>query len=391
MVALVAALAAAEVAVLLLRPRTGLIHPLPVDAADHFTRAQIQRARDFRDPQIALYAATLALEAGALVLLLRRGTARLPRRALAAGAVVSLVLTAVTLPVAAISRQRAVDVGLITQSWGGWAGDVAKSAAIGAVLAALGAGLAALLARRLGRRWWLPGSAIVVLVGAAFLYAGPVVLDPLFNRFEPLPAGALRSDVLRLADRAGVEVGQVYEMDASRRTTASNAYVTGLGASKRVVIYDNLIDDFTPAQTRLVVAHELGHVHYADVPRGLLYLLLVAPFGMFAVARLTERWAGEDRRRWVPALALALGVVSTPVTMVSNQLSRRVESRADAYALKLTGRDAVAPFVGFQRRITVTNVSDPDPPGWLHALLGTHPTAVQRIGIAEAYAETSGR
>jgi STE24 endopeptidase len=288
-------------------------------------------------------------------------------------------------------RQRAVDVGLITQSWGGWAGDVLKSAGIGAVLAALGAGLAAALARRFGRNWWLPGSVVVVLLGAAFLYAGPVVLDPLFNRFTPLPDGPLRSDVLRLADRAGVSVGQVYEMDASRRTTASNAYVTGLGSSKRVVVYDNLIRDFTPAQTRLVVAHELGHVHYADVGHGLLYLLLVAPFGVFAVTRLTHRWADGDDRRWVPALALALGVVSMPVGLIANQLSRDVESRADAYALRLSGPGSVEPFIGFQRRITVTNVGDPDPPAWLQALLGTHPTTVQRIGIAKAYATSSGR
>jgi STE24 endopeptidase len=217
------------------------------------------------------------------------------------------------------------------------------------------------------------------------------VLDPLFNKFEPLPAGALRSDVLELAGEAGVKVGEVYEMDASKRTTAANAYVTGLGSSKRVVIYDNLIKDFTPDQTRLVVAHELGHVHYSDVPHGLLYLLLVAPFGVFAVARLAEGWAGGERRRWVPALALALGVVSTPVTMVSNQLSRRVEARADAFALRLAGPRGVQPFIGFQRRITVTNVGDPDPPAWLHALLGTHPTAVERIGIAEAYVRASGR
>ncbi|MFL5846672.1 MAG: M48 family metallopeptidase [Solirubrobacteraceae bacterium] len=388
LVAFVAALAAAEVAVLLLRPRTGLISPLPVQASDYFTPAQIERATGYRDPQLALYGLSLALQAGTLILLVRRG---IPRRALAAGALVSLALTVATLPIAAISRQRGIDVGLVTQSWGGWAGDVAKSAAIGALLAALGAGLAALLARRFGPRWWMPGSALVMVVGAGFLYAGPVVLDPLFNRFEPLPAGALRSDVLRLADQAGVKVGQVYEIDASRRTTASNAYVTGLGASKRVVIYDNLIKDFTPEQTRLVVAHELGHVHYRDVVHGLLYLLLVAPFGVFAVTRLTERWSGGDAARWVPALVLALGVVSTPVTMVSNQLSRDVEARADAYALKLAGSGSVEPFIGFQRRIANTNVSDPDPPGWLHALLGTHPTTIERIGIAKAYAATSGR
>ncbi|MCW2992320.1 MAG: family peptidase, partial [Solirubrobacterales bacterium] len=385
------AVAAAEIAVLLLRPRTGLVTPAAVDAADYFTPAQIRRGADYANPQIALYGATLVLQAGALIFLIRRGAARLPRRAIAAGAVVSLALTVVTLPVGAIMRQRGIDVGLVTQSWGGWAGDVAKSAAIGAVLAGLGAGLASLLARRFGRRWWLPGTALVVLVGAGFLFAGPVVLDPLFNTFTPLPAGKLRSDVLRLADEAGVKVGQVYEMDASRRTTASNAYVTGLGSSKRVVIYDTLIRDFPPEQTRLVVAHELGHVHYSDVAHGLLYLLLIAPFGVFAVTRLTEGWSGGDERRWIPALALALGVVSLPITMVSNQLSRDVEARADAFALRLGGSAAVEPFIGFQRRITVTNVGNPEPPAWLHDLLGTHPTAVERIGIAKAYAKTAGR
>jgi STE24 endopeptidase len=285
--------------------------------------------------------------------------------------------------VQAVMRQRAVDVGLVTQSWGGWAGDVAKSAGIGALLAGAGAGIAGGLAGRLGKRWWIAGSVLVVGVGAAFLYVGPVVLDPVFNKFTRLPDGPTRSEVLDLARKAGVHVGQVYEVDASRRTTGANAYVTGLGPTKRVVLYDNLLKDFTPAQTRLVVAHELGHVHYRDVPHGLLYLLIVAPFGVLAVTRLADAWGMGDRRRWVPALALALGVVSTPVTMVSNQLSRRIEARADAFALRLTHEPE--PFIGFQQRIAVRNVADPAPPGWTTALLATHPTTVQRIGIAKTY------
>ena len=98
------------------------------------------------------------------------------------------------------------------------------------------------------------------------------MLDPLFNKFTPLPAGELRRDVLALADEAGVDVGQVYEMDASRRTTAANAYVGGIGQTKRVVLYDTLLRDFTPAETRLVVAHELGHVHHRDLRNGLIWL-----------------------------------------------------------------------------------------------------------------------
>jgi STE24 endopeptidase len=311
----------------------------------------------------------------------------MPRRFVLAGAVVSLAVGLAPLPVQAVMRHRAIDVGLVTQSWDDWAADVAKSSAIGAVLAGLGAGLAGLMVRRFGRWWWAPGSVLVVAAGAAFLYAGPVVLDPVFNRFTPLPEGKTRAEVLDLARQAGVKVGQVYEVDASRRTTGANAYVTGLGSTKRVVLYDNLLKDFTPAETKLVVAHELGHVHYRDVPNGLLYVLLVAPLGMFAIARLTETWAGADRRRWVPALGLAIGVVSFPVTVVSNQLSRRVEARADAFALRLTHE--TAPFIGFQKRISVRNVSDPDPPEWISGLLGTHPTTVQRIGIAKAYENVS--
>jgi STE24 endopeptidase len=223
---------------------------------------------------------------------------------------------------------------------------------------------------------------VVVVVATAYTYAGPIVLDPLFNRFTDLPAGRTRNDVLELAGTAGLKVGKVLEVDASKRTTAANAYVTGLGATKRVVLYDNLIKDFTPGETRLVVAHELGHVHYDDVPRGLLYLAIIAPFALFAVSRV----AGRDPT--VPALAGALLVVAIPVGIVSNGLSRAIETRADVYALKTTG-DTKA-FIGFQKRIAIQNVSDPDPPRWESLLLGTHPSTVQRIGLATAIDRSQG-
>jgi STE24 endopeptidase len=209
----------------------------------------------------------------------------------------------------------------------------------------------------------------------------------LFNKFTKLPPGATRSDVLELARESGVDVGEVYEVDASRRTTAANAYVTGIGHSKRVVLYDNLIKDFSRDETRLVVAHELGHVHYKDVPRGLIFLLLVAPAGMYAVQRLTERLTPErGTAGMLPALALSVGVVAFGVTAISNQLSRRVEARADTYSLKLT--DEPEPFIGMERRLSIQNVSDPDPPGWRTFLFGTHPPTVDRIGAGVAWETT---
>jgi STE24 endopeptidase len=227
---------------------------------------------------------------------------------------------------------------------------------------------------------------VVVGFGVVVTYASPIVLDPLFNRFEPLPRGALRSDVLEMARRAGVRVGEVYVMDASRRTTAANAYVAGLGGTKRVVLYDTLIDEFSPEEVRLVVAHELGHVHYDDVPRGLLYLAIVAPFGMLAAARLGERFAPPGSLGTpaaLPATVLAISLLVPAVTTVSNQLSRAVEARADRYSMELT-REPDA-LIAFQRRIAVQNVSDPAPPGWVSFLLGTHPTTMQRIGQALAF------
>jgi STE24 endopeptidase len=295
-------------------------------------------------------------------------------------------LAAVQLPVGAVSHQRSVDVGLSTQDWGPWLGDVAKSTAIGAAFAGVGAAAALALMRRFPRGWWVPGSVLVVGFATASIYLGPVVLDPIFNRFTPLPEGRTRADVLALAREAGVDVGQVYEVDASRRTTGSNAYVTGLGRTKRVVLYDNLLKDFTRDEVRLVVAHELGHVHYRDVPRGLLYVALVAPAALYAASLLTRRLApGEPRPgpAVLPALALSVAVVSIGVTVVANQLSRRIEARADSYSLRLT--DAPEPFVGFERGIALRNVADPDPPEWLVALLATHPPTVERIGIAKAF------
>jgi Zn-dependent protease with chaperone function len=303
-----------------------------------------------------------------------------------AGAALSVGFTAARLPVSAISHQRSVDVGLSTQDWGPWLGDVGKATAIGAVFAGLGAAAALALMRRFPRGWWVPGSALGVGFATASIYLGPVVLDPIFNRFTALPEGRTRADVLALAREAKVDVGQVYEVDASRRTTGSNAYVTGLGRTKRVVLYDNLLSDFSRDEVRLVVAHELGHAHYRDVPRGLLYIAIVAPGALYAASLLTRRLAPDEARPGpaaLPALALSVAVMSFGLTVVANQLSRRIEARADSYSLRLT--DAPEPFIGFERGIAVRNVADPDPPGWLVALMATHPPTVDRIGIAKAF------
>jgi len=401
-----AAVVVAQTAVTIMSPRETGPEPAVVSSREYFTPRQIDRAQEFRSPQLVLYGMTVAIELAVLIGLTRRArrrpgptpaqrarvasVARRPVLAGAAtGAAISLALTLATLPLAAVSRQRAIDVGLSTRSWIGWAQDVLLDAAIGAALAAIGGAVLVLVLRRFGRAWWAPGAAAVVAFAVVLTYLTPVVIEPLFNRFTPLPAGTTRTEVLDLAGRAGVQVGQVYVVDASKRTTGANAYVAGLGATKRVVLYDTLLRDFPPGQVRLVVAHELGHVHHSDVPRGLLWVAIVAPFGMLAVARLAERIGPDDWRARpataVPAVALALALVVTATTTISNQLSRRVEARADFFSLQLT-RDPKT-LIAFQQRIARANVSNPDPPGWASFLLGTHPPTLERIGAAVAFEE----
>jgi STE24 endopeptidase len=308
---------------------------------------------------------------------------------------VTVALTLLVLPIDAVQHDRSVDVGLSTQDWGPWLGDVAKSTGIGALMAGGVVALTLALVRRFPRRWWLPGSAAVAAIAAVYIYIAPITLDPLYNDFDPLPQGQLRADVLALAREAGVDVGEVFRIDASRRTTGANAYVGGLGHTKRVVLYDNLIEEFPPEQVRTVVAHELAHVENRDVLRGLAWIAIVAPFGVLLVQRLTERLAPPEARGsqasalTVPALALSFALVSFGVTAAGNVLSRDVEAAADASALRLT--DDPAAFVDFERRITVTNVSDPDPPALLHVLFGTHPTTLERIGIGLESARSAGR
>jgi STE24 endopeptidase len=399
--AILAAVAAAAAATLLLRPRSGIIDPAAVDVEAYFSPAQIERAEDFRDTQRLLGLAGIAVSGVTLGLLAWRPPRRLleplARRpvlgGVAAGAGISLLLVAVGLPLAAWRHDRAFDVGLSTQSWGPWLEDVAKSAGIGAVIAGAGGAAAIAMVRRFPRRWWIPGSGIVVAFGVITLWLWPVVIDPLFNDFQPLREGRLRSDVLELARRADVKVGEVYRVDASRRTTAVNAYVGGIGPTKRVVLYDNLIDELPPEQVRQVVAHELGHQKHRDIYRGLLWLALVAPAGVYLAQRLAEAFGrgeglGDPTRKpgpaALPAIALAVSLVSLGLGSASNVLSRQVEARADVFSLELTRNPAA--HIALERELAERNIADPDPPSLLHALFGTHPTTIDRIGIGEAWA-----
>ena len=397
------AVVAAGAATFALRPRSELVDPASVAATDYFSTSQLDRIHDYRGPQRWLGLGDLVVSGGTLALIalrpprrlrraLERGKARPILAAAAAGGALSVVLVVVGLPLSAIAEQRARDFGLSTQDWGGWFEDLAKSTAIGIAFSGVGGALLMATIRRFPRAWWAVGAVAAVVLSAVFVSYGPVVIDPLFNKFTPLENSPLRSEVLALAHKDGVDVGQVYRVDASRRTTGANAYVNGLGHSKRVVLYDNLLKDFAPDQVQSVVAHELGHVKHRDVPRGLLWLAIVAPAGMLVIQRLTERLAPPDAGAGsraagpavLPAAALSIALVSFLLNIPGNALSRQVERSADGHALDLDGNTAA--FIAVERKLSLQNLGDPDPPGWLQLVFGTHPSTLDRIGYALTWA-----
>jgi len=294
-----------------------------------------------------------------------------------------------TLPVSAYAEVLRHRYGLSTRSWGLWLRDVAVSTAISAAVTALALAGFLWLVRRAPHTWWAWAAGVTagfVVVGS-FLY--PVVIEPAFNRFEPLPAGELRTRLLDLAEENGTPVQDVLVSDASRRTTALNAYVSGFGSTRRVVLYDTTLERLPEDGVASIVAHELGHVVHRDVLTG----TLIGALGSGAAVALSGwllSWTPLLRRvgaqspadpAVVPLVLLLLslsGLLSTPV---QNLVSRQVETRADLRALELTG-DAGA-FVDMQRQLSATNLSDPDPPGAWHWFFGSHPTAAQRIAFAQ--------
>jgi STE24 endopeptidase len=382
---------AAEAAARVLEPADAPTPNRPADVADHFTPEEIRRGRRFARPQLVIGLGRGAVELASLVAVTRAVArrpgpteARTPIAGAATGAALSLVLSLPPLPFSALARQRAIGVGLITQSWRDWALDLVKAGAIQTGMAAAAGGATVAATRRWPRGWWAPVALGSVGFGAALAALAPVVLDPIFNDFTPLEDGEARSDVLELAAAAGVDVGEVYSIDASRRTTAANAYVGGLGPTKRVVLYDTLLDRYSRDELRLVVAHELAHVKHRDVPRAIVYAALVAGPTALAVQQLS--WALTDERgtaRSLPSLALAAALVSAPIGVLGNRLSRAIERRADAFSLRLAG--APEAFVSFERRIALQNVADLQPPRWV-GLLATHPSTLERIAMAETLA-----
>lgn len=282
--------------------------------------------------------------------------------------------------------------GLSTQTALGWAVDRSKGLLLSLMLGVPLITLLVTLWRRYPGRWVLPAWLLAGALTVLLVALAPVVIDPLFNTFRPLPDPALRQRVLTLAQRAGLSVRDVYEVDASRRTRKGNAYFTGLGATKRIVLYDTLVRNSDPAEVELVLAHEMGHWKHAHIWKGLALSLAALLVALWVGARAVE-WAarrptfhlaGPADVAGLPVFLLAVYVLSLLSLPLQNGISRHFEREADRASLTLT-RDPAA-FIRSEVSLARSNLADLTPPTPLVWLLYSHPPVLDRIRMAEEFA-----
>ncbi len=282
--------------------------------------------------------------------------------------------------------------GLSHQSFGDWLVDRAKGLLIGGVVGLLIVELLYFGLRRLPEWWWLVGEIVYILLALVLANLAPVLIMPLFNKFTPISDEVLRERLLALAERAGTRVRGVFSMDFSRRTTAANAFVAGIGNTRRIVLGDTLTAHYTPEEIETVMAHELGHHVHGDIWRGMAFDAAVTLVGLWIVNRALH--AGVDVLGFrsvadvadLPLLALILslfGLVTGPLT---SMYSRAREYAADEYALQLT-HDAPS-FISAMQRLGNQNLAEPDPPRWYVALFYSHPPIPDRVRHAEQFARS---
>lgn len=372
-------------------PWDGLSAPVP--ASSVFTAADIERAEHYARWGRVWSWSSLAVSLAVACWLGfgRRGRAwaeRVPGwwwvRIVAVVAALTLVGRVVTLPFGIALRKLALDEGVAAGSWGAWALDVVKGEAIAIVSTSLAVVVLVGCARRWQRAW----PAVAGVLGAGLVVAGsfvyPLLVEPVFNSFEPLPDGPLRTEVLALADAEGVHVEDVLVADASRRTTALNAYVSGFGQTRRVVLYDTLVDGTPRPEVLSVVAHELAHAKYDDVLTGtaLGAAGALAGIGLLGLLVPLGERRGRDAVALVPAVLALAALASVLSAPLQNGVSRQIENRADQTALEQTKNPQA--FVALQRRLALRSHADPTPPAWSQFWFGSHPTVLQRVGLARS-------
>lgn len=278
--------------------------------------------------------------------------------------------------------------GLSTQSFKAWLWDGIKSILLAA---AIGLPVLLLVYYLLGNfqdTWWLLAWGAIVVVTVLVSIILPVFLIRIFYKLKPLDDESLKSRLKSLADRTGARVKGVYTIDYSSKSTGANAFVAGLGSTRRIVLTDTMLRQYTPQEIEVVLAHELGHHVHWDVPKGIILMSLLTLAELY-LAHVFLQWiipytdfSGIDDVAALPLLAIVFGVVAFITRPALNWNSRRIEADADRFAIVIT-KDLPS-FESAMMRLTDQNLSDAEPSAWEKALFYSHPPFPERVRLAKA-------
>jgi STE24 endopeptidase len=280
--------------------------------------------------------------------------------------------------------------GLSTEPLSAWLRDQVKSFALGLLLAGPAAAVVYGLIAWSPDRWWLAGGLVFALLIVGLTNIAPVLVLPLFYRVKPLDRDALRARLLALADRAGARVLGAYEWGLAAKTRKANAALAGLGATRRILVSDTMLAEYSEDEIEVVLAHEIAHHVHGDIWKGIAFESGLIVAGFYLASRLLRALAGPMGLRGVddiaglPLLLLAAGAVSILMVPVAHAMSRGFERRADQFALRLTRNPAA--FVSAMKRLGAQNLAEESPSRIVQWLFYSHPPVRERIAAAQAFA-----
>jgi STE24 endopeptidase len=313
-----------------------------------------------------------------------------------------LLIAGIGLPIDIYQHHISRAYGLSVQGWASWAGDWCKAEAVSLVVTVLAVFALFWIIRKSPRHWWFYFWLLTLPFLVFFIFIAPVILDPMFNRFEPLEKKQpqLVSEIEKVTQRGGLHIprGRMFEMDASEKVTTYNAYVTGIGATKRVVVWDNTARDLTIPETLFVFGHEMGHYVLNHIYKGLAFFAVIMLLGFWLgskivlamLARWGEAWhiRGIHDLAALPVLMLALSLLTLVGEPVGNAFSRHIEHQADIYGLEVTHglfpNNAEVAASSFQK-LGEKSYDYPTPNPLLVFWSYSHPTIAERVRFALHY------
>jgi STE24 endopeptidase len=279
--------------------------------------------------------------------------------------------------------------GLSNQRLGAWLVDQAKAFGLELIFAGAGAAILYAVIRYSPEGWWLPAGAVFSLIIVGLANVAPVLLLPLFSPVKPLDRESLRTRLVGLAERAGARVLGAYEWGLSEKTKKANAALTGIGSTRRILVSDTMLAEYSDEEIEVVLAHELGHHVHNDIWKGIVFQSVLILAGFYLGARVLSALAAAFSLRDVadvaglPLLLLAAGGVSLVMLPLAHALSRAFERKADQFALALTRNPAA--FISAMRRLAAQNLAEEQPSMLVQWLFHSHPPVRERIAAAQSF------